>query len=151
MKYKTNISIELLLIKFKPNKWIFPVKKKKNENDRRRKTEEHMLIVMNKSTLEEHLSQSLQTVQKQFKIAVTFLTGYIGNFNVTDENAKFYFTVSINEEDFNFLTIPPGAYGIKSLNNEPKMIFINESYFTETDYPFRNKTTFSTLGSNIEI
>ena len=106
-----------------------------------------MLIVMNKSTLEEHLSQSLQTVQKQFKIAVTFLTGYIGNFNVTDENAKFYFTVSINEEDFNFLTIPPGAYGIKSLNNEPKMIFINESYFNffNSGIKYRNLVSTSII------
>ena len=45
-----------------------------------------MLIVMDKSTNEEHLAQPLQTNIKQFKIAVTILTGYNGNFNVTDEN-----------------------------------------------------------------
>ena len=38
----------------------------------RPKIEEHMLIVMDKSIHEEHLSQSLQTNNKQFKIAVTF-------------------------------------------------------------------------------
>ena len=38
----------------------------------RPKIEEHMLIVMDKSTHEEHLSQPLQTNIKQFKIAVTF-------------------------------------------------------------------------------
>ena len=40
----------------------------------RSKIEEHMLIVMDKSTHEEHLSQPLQTNNKQFKIAVTFLS-----------------------------------------------------------------------------
>ena len=44
--------------------------------NRRPKKEEHMLIVMDKSTHEEHLFQSLQTSNKQFKIAVTLLTGY---------------------------------------------------------------------------
>ena len=38
----------------------------------RPKIEEHMLIVMVKSTHEEHLFQPLQTNNKQFKIAVTF-------------------------------------------------------------------------------
>ena len=37
---------------------------------------------MDKSTHEEHLSQPLQTNNKQFKIAVTFLSGYNGIFNV---------------------------------------------------------------------
>ena len=44
---------------------------------------------MDKSTHEEHLSQPLQTNNKQFKIAVTFLTGYNGIFNVTNSN-KFF-------------------------------------------------------------
>ena len=57
----------------------------------RAKIEEHMLIIMDKSTHEEHLSQPLQTNNKQFKIAVTFLTAYNGIFNVTDRNNKFYF------------------------------------------------------------
>ena len=39
----------------------------------RSKIEEHMLIVMDKSTHAEHLSQALQTNNKQFKIDVTFL------------------------------------------------------------------------------
>ena len=56
-----------------------------------------MLIVMDKSTHEEHLSQPLQTNIKQFKIAVTFLTGYNGIFNVTDKNNKFYFTSSFSD------------------------------------------------------
>ena len=53
--------------------------------------EEHILIVMDKSTHEEHLFQPLQTKNKQFKIAVTFLSAYNGIFNVTNSNNQFYF------------------------------------------------------------
>ena len=53
------------------------------------KNEEHILIVMEKSTHEEHLAQPLHTNNKQFKISVTFLTGYNGIFNVTEKNNKF--------------------------------------------------------------
>ena len=66
----------------------------------RPKLEEHMLIVMDKSTHEEHLFQPLQTNNKQFKIAITFLTGYNGIFNVTNRNNKFYFKKSNIDEDF---------------------------------------------------
>ena len=65
----------------------------------RPKIEEHLLIVMDKSIHEEHLSQPLQTNNKQFKIAVTFLTGYNGIFNVTDKNNKIYFMKSISDGD----------------------------------------------------
>ena len=41
----------------------------------RPKIEEHMLIVMDKSIHEEHLSQALQTNNKQFKLAINFLAG----------------------------------------------------------------------------
>ena len=51
----------------------------------RSRIEEHMFIVMDKSTHGEHLSQPLQTTNKQFKIAVLFLTGYNGMFNITDK------------------------------------------------------------------
>ena len=55
----------------------------------RPKIEKHMLIIMDKSTHEEHLSIPLQTNNKQFKIAITFLTAYNGIFNVTNSNNKF--------------------------------------------------------------
>ena len=48
-----------------------------------------MLIVLDKSTHEEHLSQALQTNNKHLKIAVTFLTAYNGIFNVLNSNNKF--------------------------------------------------------------
>ena len=77
----------------------------------RAKIEEHILIVMDKSTHEEHLSQPLQTNNKQFKIAVTFLTAYNGIFNVTNSNKRFYFKKTItNENGFIQITISPGAY-----------------------------------------
>ena len=118
----------------------------------RPKIEEHMLIVMDKSTHEEHLSKSLQTNNKQFKIGITFQTGYNGIFKVTKANNKFYFTKSISDEDgFVQITIQPGAYEIESLNNEIKRIIIDEGYYNELTYPFKIKPNFSTLGSIIEI
>ena len=117
----------------------------------RSKIQEHMLIIMDKSTHEEHLFQPLQTNNKQFKIAVTFLTGYNGIFNVTTENNKFYFLKSITDDDHIQITIPLGAYEIESLNNETKRIIIDEEYYTEANYPFSIKPNFSTLGSIIEI
>ena len=65
----------------------------------RPKLKEHMLIVMDKSTHEEHLSQPVETINKQFKIAVTFLTCYNGIFKVTTSNNKFYFAKTITDED----------------------------------------------------
>ena len=87
-----------------------------------------------------------------FRIAVTFLTGYNGIFNVTSTNNKFYFIKSITDKDgYTIITIPPGAYEIESLNNEIKRIIIDEEHYTETNYPFSIKPNFSTLGSIIEI
>ena len=117
----------------------------------RPKIEEHMLIVMDKSTTEEHLCQPLQTNKKQFKIAVTFLTGYNGTFNVTNENNRFYFTTSTSDIESSFITISPGAYEIESLDDEIKRICIIDGHFTESNYPFKIRPDFSTLGSIIEI
>ena len=117
----------------------------------RPKIEEHMLIVMEKSTHEEHLSQPLQTNNKQFKVSVTFLTGYNGVFNIRDKN-KFYFMKSISNEDGIIqINIPARAYGIKALDKEIKRIIIDEGHFTVANYPFKIKPKFSTLGSIIEI
>ena len=54
------------------------------------KVKEHMLIVMDESTHEEHLSHPLPSNKKQFKIAITFLTCYNGIFNVTNSNINFF-------------------------------------------------------------
>ena len=118
----------------------------------RSRIEEQILIVMKKSTHEEHLAQPLQTNNKQFKIAVTFLTGYNGIINVTNEKNKIYFKKTISDDDgFIKITIQPGAYEIESLNNEIKRIIIDEEHYTEANYPFTIKPNFSTLGSIIEI
>ena len=61
----------------------------------RPKIEEHISIVMDKSTHEEHLSQPLQTHNKQFETATNFLTGYNGFLNVTNSNNKFFFAKTI--------------------------------------------------------
>ena len=55
----------------------------------RPKIEEHILIVMDKSTHEEHFSLSLQVNKNQYKIAVILLTGYNGIFNVTNKIINF--------------------------------------------------------------
>ena len=118
----------------------------------RPKIEEHMLIIMDKSTHEEHLSQPLQTNNKQFKIAVTFLSAYNGIFNVTNLNNKFYFTKSITDNDhYIMITIPQGAYEIESLDDEIKRVIIDDEHFTEANYAFKIKPNFSTLDSIIEI
>ena len=121
-------------------------------SNKRPENEEHLLIVMDKSTHEEHLSQPLQTNNKQLKIAITFLTGYNGIFNVTNSKNRFYFMKSITDDDgFIQFTKPAGENKIGSLNNEIKrIIIIIEEHFTEPNYPFIIKPNFSTLGYFIE-
>ena len=58
-----------------------------------------MLKVMYEPNREEHLSQPLQTNDKQFKVANAFLTGYNGILKVTISNNKFYFTKPITDKD----------------------------------------------------
>ena len=107
---------------------------------------------MEKSIHEEPLSQPLQTNNKQYKIAVTFLTGYNGIFNLTPENNKFYFMKSNTDKDgFIQIIIPPGAYEIEAPEKELKRIVTGEDHYTEANYPFKIKPNISTLGTIIEI
>ena len=108
---------------------------------------EHMLIIMDKSTHEQHLSQPLQTNNKQFKLAVTFLSACNRLFNVTNSNDKFYFKKALIDEDFIQITIPPGAYQIESLDDEIKKIIFDKDQYTEANCTFRIKPNFITLGS----
>ena len=110
-----------------------------------------MLNIMDKSTHEQHLFQPLQTNDKQFKIAITFLSAYNGMFNVANRNNKFCFFKSISDDDHIQIAIRPGVYEIEALNNEIKRIIIDEEYYTEANYPFTIKPDFNTLGSIIEI
>ena len=116
----------------------------------RPKREEQMLIVMKKSSHEKHLSQPLQTKNKQYKIAVTFLNCYIGIFNVTNKNLEFFFISVIEGAEYNII-IPQGAYEKESLNAEFKRNVTDEGCITEEDYPFTIKPAFSRLGSIVEI
>ena len=118
----------------------------------RLKIEEHILVVKDEPTQKKQLSQPLQTINKQFKIAATFLTGYNAIFKVTNSINKFYFANSFNDGGFFIqITILSGAYEIESLNSEIERMNIYEGHFTETNYPFQIKPNFSTLGSIIEI
>ena len=110
-----------------------------------------MLIVMDKSKHEEHLSHPLQTNINLIKINVTFLTGYNGIFIVTNSKIKFYIKKSCTDEDFIQIIFPHCAYEIESLNNEIKRINIAKGHYSENPYPFTKKTIFTTLGSIIEI
>ena len=118
----------------------------------RPKIEEHMFIVMERKTHEEHLSKPLQTKKKQFKIAVTLLTGHNGMSNVTSSKNEFCFMKSTFDEDgYIQITIPPRAYEIESLNKEIKGIITEEEHYTKINYPFTIKPNFSTFGSIIEV
>ena len=107
---------------------------------------------MKKSTHEKHLSQPLQAFRKQFKIVITFLTGYNGLFEVTDKNNKFYFAKSITDNDgFIRIILLEGACELELLNDEIKRIITDECQFTKADYSFTIKFNFSFLGIIIEI
>ena len=82
-------------------------------------------------------------------MAVTFLTGYKGIFNITNKNNKFYFINPANETVM--ITIPHGAYELERLDLEIKRIIIEAGHITENFCPFSIKPYFSTLGSIIEI
>ena len=152
VNYKTNSNIETLSTIFLHNKKELPSKLLEQiAFNTRPKIEEHMLISMDKSTHEEQLSQPLQTNNKQFKIAVTFPTGYNGIFNVTNSNKNFFFKKTItNADGFIQITIPPSAYEIESLNDEIKRKLFDEGHYNENEYPFTIKPNFSTLGSIIQ-
>ena len=107
---------------------------------------------MDKSTHEGHLSQPLQTNNKQFKKAVIFSSGFIDIFNITNRNNKIYFKkTNTGEEDLIGITILVGAYEIESLDNEIKMIINDKGHYSENEYPFTIKSTFISIGSVFEI
>ena len=51
----------------------------------RLRNEKLISVVMEKCVNEENVSQPEQNINKQFKVTVTFLTRYIGIFNVTNK------------------------------------------------------------------
>ena len=86
-----------------------------------------MLVLMDKSVREEHLSQPLQTNNEQFKTGVTFSTGYNGIFNVTNKKTNFFLAKSVTDKDgFFYINIPKTVYEIDSLNNVIKGLLIKK-------------------------
>ena len=110
-----------------------------------------MLNALEKSPYDENLSQPLQTQNKQFKITIAYLTGYIGIFSVTFKNQKFILISVFEGVEYNVKTIPPSAYDLESLIKESKRCNTDEGYVTEKDYPFSIKPIFWFLGSIKEI
>ena len=115
----------------------------------RAKIEEHMLIVMDKSTREENLSEPLQTNNKQFTIAITFLTGYNGIFNITDKGNKLYYITP--EKMIVDIVIPKGVYELEAIYLEIKRLMVLNGDSDDEIFPFTIKPNFSTQGSIIEI
>ena len=147
-----NSNIETLLTNFLPNEMDLPSKLLEQiAYNTRPKIEEHMLIDLDKSTHDEHLAQPFQTNNKQYKVAVAFLSGYNGIFNVTNSNNKFYSKKSLIEEDFIQTTIHQGASEIESLNDERKRINFDKGHYSEDHDPITTNTNCSMLGSIIEM
>ena len=55
--------------------------------------------------------------------------------------------MSINDDDFNQITIPTRTYETESLDNEKKSINIEEGFLTNSICPFTIQANFSILGS----
>ena len=92
----------------------------------RPRIEEHMLIVLDNCTHEEHFTQPLQTINKQLKIAVTFLTAYNRIFDYTDKNNKIYYAkTNTDKEGFFRIIILKGANIHESLNDDFKKNIID--------------------------
>ena len=95
----------------------------------RPKIKEHIIVVMDKTTHERHLSQPLKTNIRQFKVAINFLTDYDSIFKDTNSNNKISFAKSFTDNDgFNQTTIPTSADEIERLNEETDGIIFDEEH-----------------------
>ena len=86
-----------------------------------------MFFVMDKSAHEESLSQTISTNIKQFQTAVTFLSGYNGIFNITTKTSEFYYTKTIDNDDYSEGIIRPGAYELENLEEKFKRILLKKA------------------------
>ena len=84
-----------------------------------------MFIDKDESTLKENLSQPLQTKVKQFQLVITFPTGYIDIFNVTNQKKLNFFVSLFEGAEYDVITTAPRAYELETLENE-KRINIDE-------------------------
>ena len=141
----------MLLINFLHIKLNYLVKRSEQiAFNTRPEIRENILVVMDESVLEEHLSQPLQANNRNLKVTVIFLICYNGIFNVTNSKNRFYFMKSISDEDgFIQISISAGAYERESLNKGIKRFIIDDEHYAEAKYPLTIKPNFSTLGSII--
>ena len=110
-----------------------------------------MLNLVDKSTHEENLFRTLKTKNRQFKFAVTFLTGNNDIFIVTSE-INYFTVISVIECAQHTVTrIPAGAYEFEILNKDIKRKIIVGCRITEKDHRLTIKPSFSTLGSSTAI
>ena len=75
----------------------------------RPKLEKHLSAVMDKYTHEQNSCQPLQTYNKHNKLAVSFLIGYNGIFNVRDTNKNIIFLSAFEGAENKVIRKPPGA------------------------------------------
>ena len=108
-----------------------------------------MLIVKDKYTHEWNFSQTLQTNNEQFQIAVTLLSAYKGIFDVTN-NKKINFLTVLASAEISVITSPKGAYELTSLKKKLKRYITVVGFITEEEYPFSIKASSSTLGSKFK-
>ena len=104
VKYKTSNNTGTVSITF--NKKIEPQNKLLERIAFKTRTivENKMLLLLDKSTHEENLSQPIQTKeQKQFKLAVT---SFKGIFNVTHKNNNFIFITLFEGAEYNVFKLP---------------------------------------------
>ena len=78
-------------------------------------------------------------------MAVTFLTGYIGIFSVTNKNNRVLLISALEGAEHNVIRIPPGAYDSEILNAESKPIILIQACITREGNPFTVNPNYSTL------
>ena len=97
---------------------------------------------MEKSAHEENLSQTISTNIKQFQTAVTFLSGYNGIFNITTKTNKFYYTKTIDNDDYSEGIIRPGAYELENLREKFKRILLKNDILQKKLILFKSNQVF---------
>ena len=121
------------------------------QNLKQFKIEGHVLIVMDETTHEEHLSNALQTNNEQFKTSITLLTCFNGRFIITNKYDKFYFTVSFKHDDFNVISVPLRLtkYSLSTANmNE---LFSKKDFLQNRKIHLQSNQNYSTLGFILKI
>ena len=79
----------------------------------RPETEEQLLIVIDKLTKEKFLSQPLQTIIQQLRVAITVLTGYNDLFDVTTRKSINIFISVSKCFEYNVVRTPPATFDVE--------------------------------------